>query len=160
MLELTAPDVARHAAWLAAHREWGIGAHEDGFAVGPGDEVDSAEGFAAWVAHLHALPAARVWWIVDGDAVLGGIVLRTGTDAALLGHVGYGIRPSARGRGIATWALSEVLRHAREAGLRRLLLVCADDNVASGRTIQRCGGVLEGVADHGRGLERRYWVEL
>ena len=161
MLELVLPAVARRAAWLASHREWGPGLHEDGFGIGPDDDVDSAEGFAAWVSRVRSLPA-RMWWIVDGEAVLGGIALRTVANDMVrrLGHVGYGIRPSARGRGIATWALGEVLPQARAAGLSRLLLVCLDDNVGSIRTIERNGGVKEKVSDDGHGLVRHYWIDL
>ena len=162
MLELVLPDADRHSAWLASHREWGPGLHEDGFGVGPDDDVEGAGGFAAWVSRLRSLPAARMWWIIEGDAVLGGIALRTVTNDKVLrlGHVGYGIRPSARGRGIATWALGEVLPHARATGLGRLLLVCPDDNVGSITTIERHGGVLEKVIDDGHGLVRRYWIDL
>jgi len=142
MLEVVPPDVSRHSAWLESHREWGPGPHEDGFGLDPTDDVDSPEGFAVWVSRLRSLPAGRTWWIVDGDEVLGGIALRTaaGPVVGRLGHVGYGIRPSARGRGLATWALGELLPHARAAGLGRLLLVCLDDNVGSIRTIERNGG--------------------
>ncbi|GAB3792629.1 GNAT family N-acetyltransferase [Nocardioides ungokensis] len=162
MLELVRPDVTRHSAWLASHREWGPGLHEDGFGLGPDDEVESAEGFAAWVSRLRSLPAARMWWIVDGDEVLGGVALRTtaSPDVMRLGHVGYGIHPSARGRGIATWALGELLPRARTAGLSRLLLVCLDDNVGSISTIERHGGVLEKVVDEEHGRLRRYWIDL
>jgi predicted acetyltransferase len=163
MLELVLPDDARHAAWLAAHREWGPGLHEDGFGLGADDDVESAEGFSAWVSRLRSLPAARMWWIADGDDVLGGVALRTTTtDTVLrLGHVGYGIRPSARGRGVATWALGELLPRARAAGLTRLLLVCRDDNVGSIKTIERHAGILEKVVDdddHGR--VRHYRIAL
>jgi predicted acetyltransferase len=162
MLQLVSPNVAQHSAWLASHREWGPGLHEDGFGLGPGDDVDSAGGFAAWVSRLQSLDAARMWWIVERDAVLGGIALRTQTydTVARIGHVGYGIRPSCRGRGVATWALGELLPHARAAGLNRLLLVCLDDNVGSIKTIERHGGVLEAVIDGDHGLVRRYWIGL
>lgn len=162
MLELVAPDVARHSAWLASHREWGPGLHEDGFGLGPDDDVESAAGFSAWVGRLRSLPAARMWWIVDGHAVLGGVALRTATnDRTLrLGHVGYGVRPSARGHGVATWALGELLPRARAAGLDRLLLVCLDDNAGSIRTIERHAGLLEETVDEGHGLVRRYWIDL
>jgi predicted acetyltransferase len=147
---------------LESHREWGPGQHEDGFGVGPDDDVNSTRGFAAWVNRLLSRPG-HLWWIVDGDAVVGGIVLRPFTDERVLrvGHVGYGVRPSARGRGIATWALDQVLGHAREAGMDRVLLVCRDENVASSRVIERCGGVLERTVEPEQGLlERRYWIDL
>jgi predicted acetyltransferase len=103
-----------------------------------------------------------MWWIVEGDAVLGGIALRTATNDKVLrlGHVGFGVRPSARGRGIATWAVGELLPYARAAGLSRLLLVCLDDNVGSIKTIERCDGVLEKVVGEHHGLVRRYWIDL
>lgn len=146
--------------WLASHREWGPGLHEDGFGLGPDDEVESAAGFAAWIRRLQSLPAARMWWIVERDAVLGGIALRTQTNdtVARNGHVGYGIRPSSRGRGVATWALGELLPHARAAGLT--VCCCLDDNVGSIKTIERHGGVLESVVDDDHGLVRRYWIGL
>lgn len=159
--ELVPPDVARHRAWLEAHREWGPGLHEDGFGLRADDDVDSADGFASWVHRIRWLDDARLWWVVDGDDVLGGIALRTGgTDLMRLGHVGYGIRPSARGRGVGTWALGQVLPHARVAGLHRLLLVCLDDNAASIRTIERNGGALEGVVLDDAQRVRRYWIAL
>jgi predicted acetyltransferase len=162
MLELILPDVARHSAWLASHREWGPGLHEDGFGLGVDDDVESAEGFAAWVSRIRSLRAAQMWWIVEDGAVQGGIALRTATNANVLrlGHVGYGIRPSARGRGIATWAVGALLPHARAAGLSRLLLVCLENNVGSIKNIERHGGVLEQVVDDGHGLVRRYWIDL
>ncbi len=161
MPELIEPDAGRHSAWLESHREWGPGLHEDGFGIGPDDEVQSAAGFAAWVDRLRSRPA-RLWWIVEQDVVLGGIALRpfTNDDVLRTGHIGYGIRPSARGRGLATWALGQVLPHAREAGLDRALLVCMDDNAASIRTIERSGGVLDSTVDDGHGLVRRYWISL
>ena len=121
MPELIEPDAELHSAWSACHREWGPGLHEDGFGVGPDDEVDSAAGFAAWVARVRARPA-RLWWIVEHEVVLGGIVLRPFANDQVLrtGHIGYGVRPSARGQGVATWALGRVLPHAREAGMGRV----------------------------------------
>lgn len=162
MPELVEPDVGHHRAWLDSHREWGPGLHEDGFGLGPDDDVESAAGFAAWIERLRDRPA-RFWWIVEDDEVLGAIVLRPFTDDRVLrqGHVGYGVRPSARGRGLATWALGQVLDEARAAGMERVLLVCLDDNLGSIRTIERQGGVLEQVVEEdGHGLVRRYWITL
>lgn len=99
MLELVAPDITRRDAWLESHHEWGEGPHEDGFGIRPEDEVETPEGFAAWVDWLRSR-RGHLWWIVDGDVVLGGITLRPfDTDwTRQAGHIGYGVRPSARGR--------------------------------------------------------------
>ncbi len=173
MPDLIPPTVRLHAAWLAAHDEWGPGAHEDGFGLLPSDEVDTPDGFAAWVARMddEADPAkagqagrmdCAYRWIVQGDQVLGGIALRYGVDDFVLrlGNIGYGIRPSARRRGLATWALGRMLDEARGLGLDRVLIVCGAGNTASAKTIERNGGVLEGIEDIELGTVRRYWIKL
>ena len=45
-------------------------------------------------------------------------------------------------------------------GLDRILIPCLRDNLASARTIERNGGVLEGVRDTDHGPVRRYWITL
>lgn len=174
MPELVAPTVRLHTAWLQARDDWGPGVHEDGFGLLPADEVDSPTGFATWVARLtdEADPAkppvaGRVRctyrWIVEDGQVLGGIALRHELNDFLLrvaGHVGYGIRPSARRRGLATWALGRMLEEARLLGLDRVLVVCAADNIASARTIEHHGGVLEDIRETEFGAARRYWIDL
>lgn len=161
--ELIGPTARLHAAWLEAHEEWGPGVHEDGFGLEPEDEVGSASGFADWVAR----PACReragragctCRWIVEDGRVLGGIASRH--EPGPFGDIGYGVRPSARGRGLATWALGRMPAEARALGLERVLLVCADDNLASARTIERNGGVLEEVRDTGLGPARHYRIAL
>jgi predicted acetyltransferase len=160
--ELISPTTRLHAAWLDAHAEWGPGVHEDGFGLRPADDVGSQAGFSAWVARLANGGEERCtyWWIVEEDVVLGGIALRHGSGEFVrrAGHVGYGLRPSARGRGLAGWALSRVLGEARSLGVERVLLVCAAGNAASMKTIERCGGVLESATEPG--AARRYWIEL
>jgi predicted acetyltransferase len=166
--ELIVPATRLHAAWLEAHAEWGPGLHEDGFGLRPSDEVVSPGGFAAWVARLTGEPdpaqpadvgkhRCMYRWIAERDRVLGGIALRYGSSDYVLwaGHIGYGIRPSARRRGLATWAMGQMLDEARVLGLDRVLVVCAVGNVASVKTIERCDGVFEGIQDTKFGPVRR-----
>jgi predicted acetyltransferase len=57
--------------------------------------------------------------------------------------------------------MREALRIAVDVGLDRVLVTCSDDNVASVRTIERAGGVLQDVLAHPTaGLKRRYWIEV
>ncbi|MEU4243468.1 GNAT family N-acetyltransferase [Actinoplanes sp. NPDC026619] len=170
MPELIIPTSRLQASWLEARDEWPPGAHQDGtgLRLAPNGGLDKPEAFAEWVDLLRrqsdrsvAVGDGRVqathWWIVEDDTYLGAIDLRHYLNALLLdigGHVGYSIRPSARRRGLATWALGAVLPEARALGLDRLLLTCDDDNVASARSIERNGGVLEDV----RHAKRRYWI--
>jgi RimJ/RimL family protein N-acetyltransferase len=120
--ELITPAVHLHQAWLEAHAEWGPGAHEDGFGLGPADEVGTPAGFAAWLTRLSE-HRCTYRWIIESDRVLGGIALRHGDDDYVrwAGHLGYGIRPSARGRGLGAWALGRMLDEARGLGLQRVL---------------------------------------
>lgn len=174
MPELVSPTTDLHASWLRARDEWGRGVHQDGSGLHDTDEVDTAGGFKAWVERLHregdlSVPPApgRVhsayWWIVEDGEYLGAIALRYDLNDFLLeagGHIGYGVRPSARRRGLASWALAEVLGRARQHGLERVLVTCHDDNVASARTIEGRGGVLEDVRETSLGRTRRYWIDL
>jgi predicted acetyltransferase len=173
MPELIEPTVALRDSWLEASREWGAET-QHGSGVHDADDVGSVEGFAAWVERLaregdesRELAPGRVpaayWWIADDGQYAGAITLRYRLNDKLLdggGHIGYGVRPSARRRGLATWALGAVLERARERGMERVLVSCDDGNAASARTIERNGGVLEDVRETWLGLTRRYWITL
>ncbi|MFF5922783.1 GNAT family N-acetyltransferase [Streptomyces flavochromogenes] len=176
MPELITPTGQLRSSWLAARDEWPPGAHQDGtgLRLAPDADLASPQSFSAWVEQLKqqsdksvAVGEGRVhathWWIVEGDSYLGAIDLRHYLNALLLdvgGHIGYSIRPSARRRGLATWALGAVLPEARALGLDRVLVTCDDDNVGSARSIERNGGVLEDVRTTDAGVKRRYWITL
>ncbi|SDS22338.1 GNAT family N-acetyltransferase [Actinoplanes derwentensis] len=171
MPELITPTTRLYESWTESRDEWGHDEHPPGAGLRATDEVGTAAGFAAWVARLRAAEVSVPdgWvrcsfrWIVEGDRYLGAIALRHELNDFLLdagGHIGYGIRPSERKRGLATWALAEVLPLARELGLDRVLITCDDDNPASARVIERHGGVLEDVRDTTLGIVRRYWITL
>jgi predicted acetyltransferase len=73
------------------------------------------------------------------------------------GHIGYGVRPAFRKRGIATEMLVQSLEIARELGVSRALVTCDDDNIGSSKTIEKCGGVLENIIELEHGVKiRRY----
>jgi predicted acetyltransferase len=98
-----------------------------------------------------------VKWVVEGEEYLGRISVRHRLTEALFtwgGHIGYGVRPSARGRGAATFALREVLPLCAALGIDPALVTCDVDNLASRRTIERSGGVYEDTREG----KLRYWV--
>ena len=161
MPDLIAPTERLHNAWLQAHAEWGDGLHEDGFGLLPTDEVISEAGFAVWLARVAEDSTHCTYrWIMEGDRVLGGIALRHEFSDFVqrAGHIGYGIRPSARRRGLATWALGRMVNEARVRGMDRLLLVCEAGNGASAKTIERHGGIRENAGDGDNGAAWRYWI--
>lgn len=173
MFELIAPDVSFRQSFIESHREWG-GAHQDGAGLFPSDDVSTPESFAAWVKRLtdaeHAsekngIVPCTYLWITEGARYVGAIAFRHYLTPGLLnsgGHIGYGVRPSDRGRGAASWALGELCaRLAAQGEPDRVLLTCDDANAASAKTIERCGGVLEDLRVDGEGRQfRRYWIDV
>lgn len=174
MRELIPPTVRLRQSWLESRDEWGRGVYQQGAGLHQGADVDSEAGFAAWVARLASeedtttppLPGyvhCTHRWMVDGERFLGAIALRHSLNDNLRevgGHIGYGVRPTARRRGLARWALAETLDRARTLGLDRVLITCAVTNEPSARTIEGAGGVLEDVRAHNGEDYRRYWVDL
>ena len=78
------------------------------------------------------------------------------------GHIGYAVRPTERNRGLATQMLSKGIELSREFGLKRVLCVCDDDNIASETVIIKNGGVFENeMFDPAEKVTvKRYWIEL
>jgi predicted acetyltransferase len=76
------------------------------------------------------------------------------------GHIGYGIKPDKRKQGYGKLMLSKVLEVAREHRMNKVLITCNDENTASYKTIEACGGVLENKVYKTDGYIRRYWITL
>ncbi|MFF5084834.1 GNAT family N-acetyltransferase [Actinoplanes sp. NPDC000266] len=174
MPELIAPTPRLHTSWLESRDEFGRGTHQDGAGLRPTDEVNTEAGFATWVQRLlteedPAVPAAEGWvhcsyrWVVEDGRYLGAIALRHTLNDQLLnygGHIGYSVRPSARRRGLARWALSEMLGESRKLGLDRVLVTCDPANEPSARTIESNGGILEDIRTTEGKTVKRYWITL
>lgn len=89
--------------------------------------------------------AHTTYWLVDGGVVVAVSNLRHELTDGLRregGHIGYGVRPSARRRGHATRILHETLARAAARGITEVLLTCNKANIGSARTIINAGGVL------------------
>lgn len=85
-------------------------------------------------------------WIWDGE-FCGTIGFRwqRGTEGLpphCLGHIGYAVVPWKRSRGYATSALRQLLRDAREEGLRYVEITTSPDNKSSRHVIEANAGVL------------------
>lgn len=96
--------------------------------------------------------------VLEGD-VVGRLSVRPELNDFLRrrgGHLGYGVRPGWRGRGVAGALLAHGLGLLAEEGVTQALLTCDDDNRASAAVIERAGGVLQDVADVDGHRTRRY----
>jgi predicted acetyltransferase len=130
--------------------------------------LEDAHEFARFTSYLlaEALPQTprpvdwvpyTVKWVVDDRQYLGRVSLRHTLNEQLLtwgGHIGYGVRPTARGRGVATAALALMLPVAARMGIDPVLVTCDVDNEPSRRTIERNGGVYEDTREG----KLRYWI--
>lgn len=105
------------------------------------------------------------YWLVNDeqDLFLGEIAIRHRLNDALLlrgGHIGYVIRASQWGKGYGTRMLGLALEKAKERGLKKVLITCHEENIASARVMEHNGCVLTDKVMTDGGLTRRYWKTL
>lgn len=74
------------------------------------------------------------------------------------GHIGYGVSPDYRNKGIATTMLNLVLDSYREKSFDRVLLTADDENEGSVRTILSCGGKLCESSIKENKSYGKYWI--
>lgn len=101
----------------------------------------------------------------ERDIVVGAVNIRHYLNESLLksgGHIGDGVRPSERRKGIATRMIALALDECRKLGIERALMVCDKDNIGSAKSIRKNGGVLENeITDPEDGaVIQRYWIDL
>jgi RimJ/RimL family protein N-acetyltransferase len=136
-LELHAIDVAeaeRIVARSAAPADaWAVDFPFEG-------DVGAAEAFLRATAALgeqRPFGYYRIARLSDGLAV-GGIGFKGQPDGRCV-EIGYGLAPSARGHGYAAEAVIALLSVAADNGLLRVIADTNPDNIASQRTLIRCG---------------------
>ena len=76
------------------------------------------------------------------------------------GHIGDGVRPSMRRRGIATKMIELALAECKRLGIPKVLMVCDKDNIGSRKSIVNNGGILENEIVCDGKIEQRYWINL
>ena len=123
-------------------------------------EAPKGEGLPAYGA------PATFLFAFAGPRIVGRVSIRHRLNermALIGGHIGYVVVPEFRRKGCATAILTWALQFARDSlGLDRVLVTCDLNNQGSIRTIEKCGGVFEGLAST-PDLDipkRRCWIEL
>ncbi len=99
----------------------------------------------------------------DRELFVGAVNIRHYLNEALLlhgGHIGDGVRPSERRKGIATEMIRLALEECKKIGIDNVLMVCDKDNIGSAKSIQRNGGILENEITIDGVVEQRYWIKI
>ncbi|ELB2920295.1 GNAT family N-acetyltransferase [Vibrio parahaemolyticus] len=100
---------------------------------------------------------STTYYCISNSEILGAIRVRTGTNPNVenvIGHVGYETRPSARGKGVASFLLAWVRDNAVNDSV---IVTCSIYNPASQKVIENCGGeYLGNYTDDNEGTVRRY----
>lgn len=99
----------------------------------------------------------------ERDIMVGAVNIRHYLNEALLlngGHIGDGVRPSERRKGIGTKMIGLALLECRKLGLDKVLMVCNKDNIGSAKSIMNNGGVLENEVLVDGVVEKRFWINL
>lgn len=168
-LKLVEPQMGLEKEYLSFYQEW----------------KDSGESMVPWVIskdprefqrmledlerHQHGIdlpegwvPDSTFWLVNEQDRILGAVNIRHELSPYLLqagGHIGYGIRPSERGKGYAATMLKLSLIEAKKLGILKVLVVCDADNTASEKTILHNGGRRDSdFTEQDGNVIRRYWI--
>ena len=99
----------------------------------------------------------------DSGRFVGAVNIRHYLNESLLlngGHIGDGVRPSERRKGVATRMIALALEECRKLGIDRVLMVCDKENIGSAKSIITNGGVLENEVIVDGVTEQRYWIQL
>ncbi|MCC4833622.1 GNAT family N-acetyltransferase [Shewanella sp. 10N.7] len=100
--------------------------------------------------------ASETYWLVGGVDLIGVANLRLTLNDNIRhcgGHIGMGIRPSYRGKGLGAKLMAQTIALAKGKGMNELHIHCHKHNQASAKMIIANGGILhseiEIVADNG-----------
>lgn len=74
------------------------------------------------------------------------------------GHIGYSVRKNERNKGYEKSMLKYACSFLFSLGLDKILVTCDHENIASKKTIESCGGILENIVKKHNSFTLRYWI--
>lgn len=137
--------------------------------------LNEYDDFDAWLANVRRysspettpagkVPSTQYLALDENEHLVGMVNLRHCLNDYLLefgGHIGYSVRPADRKNGYAIQMLKLALDEAKALGIDRVRIACDRYNIASAKTIQANGGVLDGERydPQDSTLTQRYWIK-
>lgn len=137
--------------------------------------LNEYDDFDAWLANVRRysspettpdgkVPSTQYLALDENEHLVGMVNLRHCLNDYLLefgGHIGYSVRPADRKNGYAIQMLKLALGEAKALGIDRVRIACDRYNIASAKTIQANGGVLDGERydPQDSTLTQRYWIK-
>ena len=115
------------------------------------------------ILSLDSATEAATCAVIEDNKLLGMINIRHTLNEYLYnygGHIGYSVRKIERKKGYAKEMMKLALDECRRLEMKKVLLTCDADNIASAKTIKSCGGILENEVTNDEILVQRYWIEL
>ncbi len=117
------------------------------------------------ILHNGRLQSFQYWFVNRENKIVGTSRLRPVLNDAFLfigGNIGYDISPLYRNKGYGKEVLRLILLEAKKKDLKKVLITCDENNIASWKIIEANNGVLENTVLDDRNNEkvRRYWIEL
>ena len=76
------------------------------------------------------------------------------------GHIGYGVRKSERNKGYAKQMLKLALEKSKELKIKKVLITCDEDNIASEKVILSANAKLEDIRNVDGENKKRFWIDL
>ena len=76
------------------------------------------------------------------------------------GHIGYGVRKTERNKGYAKQMLKLALEKCKELKIKRVLITCEEDKIASEKVILSANAKLEDIRNIDGENKKRFWIDL
>lgn len=100
---------------------------------------------------------------IDDGHLVGFINIRHRLNDVLMkfgGHIDYSVRKSERNNGYASEMLGLALKECKRLNIKKVLITCDKNNIASVKTIINNGAKLENEIKEKKQTFQRYWISL
>ena len=76
------------------------------------------------------------------------------------GNIGYGVRKTEKNKGYAKQMLKLALEKCKELKIKKVLITCDEDNIASEKVILSANAKFEDIRSFEGKNKKRFWIEL